>query len=60
MADGQREAQWEHTAAVAAAFLSAFGDDVHPNKLNPYAPNPGTPGMLVTADNIDILQELVD
>ena len=61
---GWREAQWEHTAAVAAAALSAMSEEpIHPWTLNPYAPEPETGrrgGLSLTADNIDVLKEWLD
>ena len=60
MADGRREAVWEHTAAIAAAALSAMStESVHPNSLNPYADDPRPAGMPLTADNIEVLKEWV-
>jgi hypothetical protein len=62
MADGRRQATWEHTAAIAAAALSAMRETpVHPDKLNPYADDPPpTGGLALTSENIEVLKEWLD
>ena len=58
MAEGRNRRLWDHTAAIAAAALSAFRDKmIDPAKLNPYrSGGKRSKGIPLTAENIDILK----
>ena len=60
MADGRREAVWEHTGVIAAAALSVMRETmVQPWEINPYLSIPPPSGLGLTSDNLSVLKEWV-